>query len=236
MMPSRTLTNQRDGYYFMSILQALRDLVPMRLRRRSSTIADFATLRSFLDMRCSFVAQSALYGYLRTRAGMRYPILFDDAGFENSVNIAKWHVWLACLSDLSVFTGGLLAQRTSARREEVGALMLATFDAILVATGVPAGDAILVATGVPAGAGAEFDAHAQRIRARLALCDWSAIPDDATPFTESEPALVYWAPIADELKQHDVTIVRNSIRFLWQEVRRALRRDLDAAALMRCTA
>lgn len=204
----------------MSILQALRDLVPTRLRRRSSTIADPANLRSFLDTRSSYVAQTALYGYLRTRAGMRYPILFDDAGFENSVNIAKWHVWLACLSDLSVFTGGLLARRTSASPEEVGGLMRATFDAILVATGIPAG------------AGAEFAAHAGRVGARISLCDWAAVADDATPFTESMAALVYWAPIADELKQHDGQIVRNSIRFLWQDVRRALRRDLDAASVI----
>lgn len=204
----------------MSILQALRDLVPIALRRRSSTIADVEALRSFLDARSSFVAQTALYGYLRTRAGMRYPVLFDDAGFEKSVNIAKWHVWLACLSDLSVFAGGLLAQRSSAQPDEVGALMVAAFDAIMGATGIPAA------------AGSDFAAHAQRVRARLTSCDWAAVPDDATPFVESEPALVYWAPIADELKQHDSTIVRNSIRFLWQDVRRALRRDLDVAAVM----
>jgi hypothetical protein len=204
----------------MSILQVLDKLVPRRLRRRSTMIADRAQLRAFLESRASFVAQTALYGYLRTRAGMRYPILFDDSGFTKSVNIAKWHVWLACLSDLSMFAGGLLAHRTAAGRDAVGALMLATLDSTLATTGVPAD------------AGSEFADHAQRVRGRLALCDWAAVPDDATAFTESPTALVHWAPIADELKQHDSQIVRNSIRFLWQDVRRALRRDLDAAAVM----
>ena len=200
----------------MSIRQVLDKL----LRRRTTAIADRAQLRSFLESRASFVAQTALYGYLRTRAGMRYPVLFDDAGFSKSVNIAKWHVWLACLSDLSIFAGGLLAHRTAASRDAVGALMLVTLEATLATTGVPPD------------AGSEFAEHAQRVRARLALCDWAAVPDDATPFTESPPALVHWAPIADELKQHDELIVRNSIRFLWQDVRRALRRDLDAASVM----
>ncbi|MDH3320394.1 MAG: esterase [Betaproteobacteria bacterium] len=198
----------------------MRNVLPAALRRRNTAIANRTELHQFLESRASFVAQTALYGYLRTRAGMRYPVLFDDDGFSRSVNIAKWHVWLGCLSDLCIFAGGLLIKRTSARPDAVGTFMLATLDAILEATGIPAD------------AGGEFAAHAQRVRARITLCDWAAVPDDATPFSESTEALVYWAPIADELKQHDVQIVRNSIRFLWQDVRRALRRDLDAAGVM----
>jgi hypothetical protein len=204
----------------MTTLQSLREFLGALLRRRNIAISDGAELCKFLESRASFVAQTALYGYLRTRAGMRYPLLFDDSGFTKSVNIAKWHVWLACLSDLCVFTGGLLAKRAPARPDAVGAAMLATLDAILATTGIPAD------------AGSEFAAHAQRIRARISLCDWAAVADDATAFSESPAALVYWAPIADELKRHDELIVRNSIRFLWQEVRRALRRDLDAASVM----
>jgi len=220
MMPSPMRALQRNGHGFKRIWRALRNAVPARLRRRNTAIADGAALRTFLESRASFVAQTALYGYLRTRAGMRYPVLFDDAGFTQSVNIAKWHVWLGCLSDLCIFAGGLLMQRASAPAERVGTFMLSTLDAVLEATGIPAD------------AGGEFAAHAQRVRARVSLCDWAAVPDDATPFIESVEALVYWSPIADELKQHDELIVRNSIRFLWQDVRRALRRDLDAASVM----
>ena len=198
----------------------LRSSLSSLLSQRSSRIADRDSLREFLESRASFVTQTSLYGYLRTRAGMQYPILFEDDVFVQSVNIAKWHVWLACLSDLAVFTGGLIVRRGAADPEQAGALMLATVDAILEATGTPAG------------AGGEFSEHAQRVRARLMLCHWAGVSDDATTFSESGPALVHWAPIVDELKRHDEHIVSNSIRFAWQEVRRALRRDLDAAALM----
>jgi hypothetical protein len=204
----------------MKIWQALRDVLPSFLRRRNTAIADRARLCSFLESQASFVAQTALYGYLRTRAGMRYPVLFDDDGFMRSVNIAKWHIWLACLSDLCVFAGGLLLRRAPAPPDAVTSMMLATLDSILNATGTPDD------------AGGEFAAHASRVRGRISLCDWTAVADDATPFTESMAALVYWAPIADELKRHDEQIVRNSIRFLWQDVRRALRRDLDAASVI----
>jgi hypothetical protein len=220
MILSRLRALQQNGCYSMKIRQALRVLLPRFLRRRNTAITNRAALSSFLESQASFVAQTALYGYLRTRAGMRYPVLFDDDGFMQSVNIAKWHIWLACLSDLCVFAGGLLLRRAPAPPDAVTSTMLAILDSILDATGTPAD------------AGAEFAAHASRVRGRIALCDWTTVADDATPFTESMAALVYWAPIADELKRHDEQIVRNSIRFSWQDARRALRRDLDAASVM----
>jgi len=211
--------NRQDRFSLADIGKSFRAIFAVRLRRRNTSIGGSGELRSFLESRASFVAQTSLYGYLRTRAGMRYPVLFDDDRFARSVNIAKWHVWLACLSDLCVFTGGLIAHRGRVHPDRVGALMASTFDGILEAHGTPAD------------AGSDFADHAQRVRARLALCNWATVADDATAFTESGPALVRWSPIADELKEHDGGIVRNSIRFIWQDVRRDLRRDLDAAAI-----
>ena len=50
-------------------------------------------------------------------------------------------------------------------------------------------------------------------------------------FSASPEALFYWSPIADELKDLDEKIVRNSIRYRWIEVRRSLRKLLDCDAL-----
>ena len=193
------------------------------LQRRRTPITDPAGLRRFLETRANFVAQSSLYGYLRTRAGTRFPELFSSDAFVRSINIAKWQLWLACVADIAVYAGGLLAARTGARREVVDALMARVVDELLRATGVP-GDA-----------GPEFEAGAQALRARLAACDWSSVTDDETAFVESPSALVRHAPIVDELKQLDEPIVRNSVRFRWQEVRRDLRRDLDATAVLGST-
>ena len=182
---------------------------------RGEPVIDRDGLTRFLDSRSSFVAQMSLYGYLRTRAGMRYPELFANDEFVKAVDAAKWQLWLACLSDLSVYAGGLLARRTRADAAWIARLMQATLEAVLAA-GTTVHDASRV----------------ERVRARLAHCDWSAVPDDATPFSESPRTLVECAPIVDELKQLDEHIVRNSVRFRWQQVRRELRRDLDAEALM----
>ena len=94
---------------------------------------------------------------------------------------------------------------------------------------------ILEETGTPKEAGNEFQAHAHTIRNRIKHTDWSSVTDDETPFTASPKSLVKWAPIIDELKQLDESIVINSVRFRWQEVRRDLRRNLDANAVLGIT-
>lgn len=199
-----------------SFWRAVRDVVAASGRwRPAGTVADRAALLRFIDSRASFVAQMSLYGYLRTRAGMRYPELFSNDEFVTAVDAAKWQMWLACLSDLSVYAGGLLAQRSRGNTARIAPLMQATLDAALAASGT-----------------AHDPARVDRVRARLALCDWTAVPDDGTPFSESPRVLIESAPIVDELKQLDEEIVRNSVRFRWQQVRRELRRALDAEALM----
>lgn len=189
-------------------------------RRRDVTLDDPERLREFLDTRASFIAQTSLYGYLRTRAGMRYPELFDDQVFVDSINIAKWHMWLACLSDIGVFAGGLLANRQPGSEEEAK-VMVSTLVRELVEE-----------KGHPEEADDEFPAHARKVIERMESCDFSCITDDEACFSESPEALVRWAPIVDQLKQLDAEIVRNSVRFHWQEVRRDLRRNLDAQALL----
>jgi hypothetical protein len=220
-MHNETTRAGRLAHWIFNLWGAWRDYFGTLGRRREEPVHDRAGLRRFLETRASFVAQTSLYGYLRARAGMIYPQLFDDDGFVCATNIAKWHIWLACLSDLSVYAGGLLARQSRAKSPEVGALMEGLVGAILIETGAPVD------------AGEEFPTHAARVLARLAGCDWDRVADDETPFSESPTALVRWAPIVENLKELDEEIVRNSVRFRWQEIRRDLRRDLDAEAVLR---
>jgi hypothetical protein len=220
-MNKETVRTRRFTVWAGSLWDAFRDYFgSIGRRRRDEPIKDRSSLRRFLETRASYVAQTSLYGYLRTRAGMLYPQLFDNDDFVQSVNVAKWHIWLACLSDLSVYAGGLLFRDSPSGSSAVGDLMQE-----LVGT-------ILADAGTPAGAGAEYPDHAERVRARLAACDWDQITDDEGPFSASPTALIRWAPIVENLKELDEEIVRNSIRFRWQEVRRDLRRNLDAQAVL----
>jgi hypothetical protein len=198
----------------------LRDYLGLGRSRRDPPVVNEKSLRDFLDTRASFVAQTSLYGYLRTRAGMRYPELFDDDPFVKSINIAKWQIWLACLSDISVFAGGLLMKHPRANADLVGTLIQRQVNDILQQTGIPEE------------AGSEFAANAERVRVRIAECNWHDVTDDEGPFTQSPPALVRWAPVIKELKDQDEEIVRNSVRFRWQKVRQDLRNLLDADGVL----
>lgn len=199
---------------------ALRNFLGASGRTRATRIADRGALRQFLETRSSYIAQTTLYGYLRTRAGTRFPELFENDAFGVSINIAKWYIWLACLSDLAVFAGGLLWQRSGAAPSDAGRAVTSIVEDILAATGTPEQ------------AGPEFPRLAAEVRARLGGCHWRSVQDDASAFTESPAALVQWAPVIEDFMRLDQEIVSNSVRYAWIEIRRTLRRDLDAGPVM----
>lgn len=177
-------------------------------------------LAHFLETRASFIAQTSLYGYLRTRMGMRYPELFDDDVFVVGINVAKWQIWLDCLGDLGVHAGARIAQAHPREAERVGAMIAELMDGILARAGTPPD------------AGPDYGAHRERLRDRVARTDWLAMGDREAAFSESPRSVLRWAPIADELKELDEEIVINSVRFHWQEVRRAFAQHVDPPAVL----
>jgi len=218
-MQDETTRTGRLRDWLNQVQEGLRDYFGTLGRSQRVPVDDPEKLAQFLNTRSSFVAQTTLYGYLRTRAGMIYPQLFDDDAFVHSINIAKWHMWLACLSDISMFAGGLLAKQIAPA--DVAVLLNRTVASILTRTGVPTD------------AGETFPEHAERIRGRVASCRWDTIPDGDAAFTESPTALIQWAPVVENLKELDEEVVRNSVRFHWKTVREELRRDLDVEAIQR---
>jgi hypothetical protein len=83
---------------FFSQIGVLSDRRPVD---RVSTVAD---LGEFAATRAAFVSQKTLYGYVQTRMGMEYSKAFQEEVFAKSLNIAKMHVFAACLSDLVIYT------------------------------------------------------------------------------------------------------------------------------------
>ena len=187
---------------------------------KSRELASPESLGYFLRTRASHVAQASLYGYLKTRAGTRFPEMFENEGILMSMNMAKWQIWLACLSDLTVYTGGLIAQRTGESNRDIQALL------------ADVTDEILADVGTPDDAAEEFQDTCEALRIRIRNTDYGAVTDDESAFTQSPESLYRWAPIADELKVRDKEIVINSVRFRWQEVRRSVRKLLRAESLL----
>ncbi len=202
-----------------SYWQMLRDYVGMGKNQKTQRITERDSLATFISTRASHVAQTSLYGYLRTRAGTRFPEMFEHPDILKSINIAKWQIWLACVSDLSMYAGQCMYRS--------GRLDDATIRQLLGA----ALQQLLEETGDPDEAGPDFASTRDKIVQRITTCDWQQDRDDETIFSQSPDALFYWSPIADELKERDETIVKNSIRFRWIEVRRNTLRLLDFEAL-----
>lgn len=203
-----------------SVLDMLGEYLVNPFKRKRDPIDSAAALERFLETRSTYVAQTSLYGYLRTRTGVRYPELFHDPDFVRSINIAKWHIWLDCLSDLAVYAAGMMASQTPDRVAEADALVRR-----LVQT-------ILDRTGRPEDAGEGYAAHADRVRARLEAFSSQGFADGEGVFTASPGSLTKWAPVVEELKALDDEIVTNSVRFRWHEIRRELRTVLDANAIL----
>ena len=60
-------------------------------------------LKNFIQERSAHVTQTTLYGYIKTRIGSRYAMMFEDKVFSNSINIAKWNIYMSALSDCTIY-------------------------------------------------------------------------------------------------------------------------------------
>jgi hypothetical protein len=174
----------------------------------------------FVESRSKFVAQTTLYGYVRTRAGTRYASLVEDDVFANSVNIAKWEIYLACLCDLSIYATAGLAPAPGAVDHELRDLAIHVVEIALGNEPIP--------DERPHG----FEDVRQVFATRAGSTAWREAAVGEAAFANSLDALVYWAPVADELKIHDVEIVRYSMRFRWKKVRDQFDDVLDADAVL----
>lgn len=204
----------KETLYFISV--ALRALV---FWRRDPPIETTEELARFAETRSKYVSQITLFGYLKTRTGTRYSLYFDDEIFANSINIAKWEIYLACLCDVSIYLAGRVGRLTSLANDEQGELAINIFDVAIRDEAIPVER--------PQG----FDDIRASFEARARATSWLELTEGEAPFTSSVSALVKWAPVADELKKYDVVPVRNSMRFRWKYVRDQLKSILDADAI-----
>lgn len=186
----------------------------------SGPISSVNELAGFVETRSAYVAQTSLYGYLKTRMGTRYTELFQDDVFVVSINKAKWEVYGACLSDLTVFSVGFCGGDGRLSDEQCASLAQQMFLDVV-------GRAFK---------GEDARGPAQAVRSafqqRLTMVDWSAAGGGENAFDQSPVELVRAAPVTEQFKTEDREIIMNSIRFRWRDVREQLRKRaaVDAVA------
>jgi len=204
-----------EAGFFVSL--ALRSL---KFWHRDPPVRNVADLVRFVETRAKFVAQITLFGYLKTRMGTRYTQMFVDETYARSVNIAKWEIYLSCLGDAAAFAVARTGRDGQGTDAEMCAIALHVLNTILDGEDVP--------DVRPQG----FNDIRTAFDTRARTLPWRECAEGETAFRGSLEALMYWAPIADELKERDTPFVRNSMRFKWKKVRDDIESLLDADAVL----
>ena len=211
-----TQTGRRWSLPFQ-IADRLRRLVGDRFDQ--SQLSTVESLAGFTQTRAAYVAQTALFGYLKTRMGTSFRQHFEDEVFSQVIRDSAAKLFVSCLSDLTVFSVATAGRAAGLSDGDLAGLAGYSFRQALAAgladaePGEPAEDIF-----------ASFDA---RVRAT----DWADMAEGESAFAGSVGDLLRFAPVVDEFKALDGAIVRNSIRFRWRDVREQARRRIDGAAI-----
>ncbi|NMM46690.1 hypothetical protein HH303_19525 [Rhodospirillaceae bacterium KN72] len=210
----------------MFSLQRISELLPgplkgLTVRFDSAPINSIDRLSDFVHTRSSYISQTALYGYLKTRMGTRYRQLFEDPVFSQTIRAAAVKIFLAGLGDLTVYAVARVRKGHNLSDEDAARLAMLCFE-----RAAQSGLEDTPADMIPATALSAFGE-------RLEGTDWTAMASGSSAFTSSEAALIAHAPVADEFKELDREIMGNSIRLRWRDAREQLDKRLDADALYR---
>ena len=165
------------------------------------SIKSKSDLQKFIQQRSAHVTQTTLYGYLKTRIGVKYTAMVDDEVFSKSINIAKWNIYVTAIADCAFYTFSYLISEKNLRENDCKKIYL---DIIEKEKENGLSDEVHLK------AKQEFLNRYEKIDFHKYYLD--------NPFKESCMALYNWAPIADELKILDKEIVLNSIKLKWNIV------------------
>ncbi len=155
-------------------------------------------LQKFIQQRSAHVTQTTLYGYLKTRIGVKYTAMVDDEVFSKSINIAKWNIYMVAIADCTFYTFSYLINEKNLKENDCKEIYLG-----------------IIEKEKTNGLSEEvFHKATKEFLSRYEKIDFNKYYLD-NPFKESCLALYNWAPIADELKTLDKEIVLNSMRLKW---------------------
>ena len=181
--------------YLFSLLKAF---IP---KKKIKNIKD---LTEFIQKKSSWVSQVTLYGYLKTRMGTKYVLMFDDEIFLTSINKAKWNIYSIALQDLIFYSLSYLyvfhGHDQTAKANNI-------YEEILndeITNGMPQ-EVILKGK--------------EKFKERLEKINWKNYYN-SWPFNESALALYEWSPVAQELKNLDRKIVLNSMILKWENIQK----------------
>ena len=177
-------------------------LFPLRkITSKFTSIKSKKDLENFIKERAAHVTQTTLYGYLKTRIGTRYVAMLEDEKFSESINIAKWNIYVVAISDLTFYVFSYLIDKKNLKQNDAEEIFLN----------------IINAESKNGLSQTIYDKSKNEFISKAKNVNWNQYYLN-NPFKESGLALYNWSPIADELKVLDKEIVLNSIKLKWNLV------------------
>lgn len=176
-----------------------------------SPIDSVERLNLFARTRASYVAQTALFDYLKARMGTQFREYFMDDEFSRAIHGSSIRVFVSSLSDLTVHVVAVVSDPRRLQRPDSEAMARQCFD-----RGMLDGLADVDSRKVPTDARSRFDR-------RLRETDWPAAAAGEAAFALSPVDVVRYAPVIDQFKKLDRRIVATSVGHKWREVRRVFR-------------
>ena len=172
-----------------------------KITNRFRNINSKEDLRNFIQERSAHVTQTTLYGYIKTRIGSRYAMMFEDDVFLKSINLAKWNIYMAALADCTFYVFSYLIDKKNLKQNDSSEVFIQILDHER-SNGLE--DKL-------------FEDTKLEFNLRLKEIDWKSYHQDH-PFKNSSLSLLKWSPIAENLKVFDKEIVLNSIKLKWNLV------------------
>jgi len=190
------------------------------VRLDKSPIDSIEKTVDFTHSRASYIAQTALFGYLKARMGTRYRVLFEDDVFSQAIRKSAILVFTSCLSDFTIYITSYVSRDGGLTPEEATILARQIY-----AEGLERGLRSVDSAEHPDGALQQFEARTDRVI-------WPNVVTSLEVFEQSASDLIEFAPVIEEFKALDREIVTNSIRFRWTNVRQQFQKRLDAPAVV----
>ena len=167
-------------------------------------INNYDELKNFIQKKSAWISQVTLYGYLKTRMGAKYVLMFEDEIFLGSINKAKWNIYAVTLQDFCLYSISYLKDVSKKHDTEKAKEIFLEILSDEEKNQMP--------IEVSEKSKKEFDE-------RLKNIDWEKHYKDL-PFNNSALALYEWSPIAEELKSLDRKIVLNSMILKWDIIKK----------------
>ena len=179
--------------------------------KKTKKIENYSDLKEFIQKKSAWVSQVTLYGYLKTRMGAKYVLMFEDEIFLGSINKAKWNIYTVALQDLTFYTISYLKNERNLHDTEKSKEIYFGILEEELNNELP--------KEIYEKAKKEFSQRYEKI-------NWIDYYK-SLPFNNSALSLYDWSPIAEELKILDKKIVLNSMILKWDNVKNEFKEILN---------